>query len=1082
MDSAGHAAVESSVLAEYLDALTRGEEPAAAGLPAGAVSELAGVRDLWGTLRAQAAGARPAHIAGYAIERELGRGGFGVVYLGWDGKAGRHAAVKQPLIGALFAANGRARFLQEARTAANLDHANVVPVYETGEDDGVPYIAYAFVAGGSLADWLAARAGAAPAAEAVAVLRGVAAGVAHAHSRGVLHRDLKPENVLVPADGSGPRVTDFGLALAFERTDGLTASHAVVGTAAYMAPEQAAGDRRAVDVRSDVWALGVMLFELLTGRRPFPGPVLTETDPPPLRPLRRDIPKDLEAVCRKSLAFRPAGRYESVADLIADLDRVRDGQPTKARPRGPAGAAWALAKRRPAAALALLLAAITLTAGPAAAIAARDLRRTAETEQQNARAVTLAGAVRQRLSARPPGWVAANLADLEDLSRLPQYPAHAAAARDDWFATLAAEEWDEIPWAVPPGHYEHSAQSPDGRWLAVVQTRVEAGVIDVHLYDARTLALVRTILLPAKRTAPNVQFSSPVDGGKALAFSPDSRTLYIGVRSGWVYVRGVDGAGVGEFEAFNEFVGGLAVSPDGTRVYVAGRYCDILRSFSTNPLGKLLAASEPPAPGGPVPNGDQWVGCTPDGKYLLCPLGAGRAWRVDPVILTGAFMPPTPPSLMKEVWQLRSRDTAWLPARDWAVSMNEQRVDFVDTGHFVVADTSADLNRYGGESSWLHYALSDDGRYLACSNRENVIVWDIVTREPAARIALRSPDAHLRFLAGGDRLLVMGPTQRAFQRRGSPHCRVFAGSPMVVNQFALLPGRDEVLTLANAWNRRPNSRLAVWNATTGEKVREVIADYTARINADFAVAPDSRRAAVVRGDGGLHLVGWNPDSNTPKQYPDTRVDSPQARVFTADGLSLWVVEKNHLQKLSAATFAKQEHSEPLGLTEVDERYNCLILSSTRLAAGRGTGEIDLFRATTGGHLASVPVSQDQILALANFPAGRLLASDGPGNVHIVDAATRTVQTLPTHHKGRVPGLAVHPNQTTIATGGIDGQLILWKHGPDGWAVFARLPTHGQPVRQLAFDGAGKRLFVLLDRAHHVIVWKLDRLPGALKVD
>jgi hypothetical protein len=301
---------------------------------------------------------------GYEVLEELTRGGMGVVYRAWDQRLNRVVALKMILAGAHASAEELARFLAEAEAVARLQHPHIVQIFETGRHGGLPYFTLEFVGGGSLADKL--RAGPLPPREAARLVKRVAHGMDSAHQQGIVHRDLKPANVLLTEDGT-PKVTDFGLARRVEAGGGLTATGAVVGTPSYMAPEQAQGKSKAATAAADVYALGAILYECLTGRPPFQAPTPLETlarvvaeEPMAPRRLQPKVPRDLETICLKCLEKEPQKRYASAGDLAEDLRRFQAGEPIRARRVGVLERAAKWVKRRPAAVLAVVSAVLSV--------------------------------------------------------------------------------------------------------------------------------------------------------------------------------------------------------------------------------------------------------------------------------------------------------------------------------------------------------------------------------------------------------------------------------------------------------------------------------------------------------------------------------------------------------------------------------------------------------------------------------------------------------------------------------------------------------------------------------------------------
>ena len=276
----------------------------------------------------------PASFGDYDLLEEIGRGGMGVVYRARQRSLDRVVAVKMLLRRELASASDLARFRSEAEAAAKLDHPGIVSVFEVGERDGHPFYSMQYVEGTTLSRRL--DAGPLPPRETAAILAAVAEAVDAAHARGVLHRDLKPSNILIDAEGR-PHVSDFGLAKRLGGDDSVTHTGAILGTPCYMSPEQAAGSRGDVGPASDVWSLGAILYQMLTGRPPFQAAspmdtilAVLESDPPLPRSIDRRVDRDLELVALKSLQKPSDLRYASAGALAADLRAFLAGDPVAA--------------------------------------------------------------------------------------------------------------------------------------------------------------------------------------------------------------------------------------------------------------------------------------------------------------------------------------------------------------------------------------------------------------------------------------------------------------------------------------------------------------------------------------------------------------------------------------------------------------------------------------------------------------------------------------------------------------------------------------------------------------------------------
>jgi serine/threonine-protein kinase len=351
----------------------------------------------------------PQQVGRYEVLRELGRGGMSVVYEARQARPARLVALKMILAGEYAGADRRARFLAEADAIARLQHPNIVQVHEVGDLEGVLFFSMELMQGGSLHERLAGAPQ--PSRQAAALVEALARAIHYAHERGVVHRDLKPANVLLTAEGT-PKVADFGLAR-LEQTEGmqqagLTASGVIVGTPSYMAPEQAAGKSKEVGPAADIYALGAVLYECLTGRPPFRAETPLDTlaqvvaeEPVSPRRLNAKVPCDLETICLKCLHKEPHKRYPTAAEMADDLQRFQQGEPVRARPVALPERCWRWCRRNPA--LAAVAAAVLLVALAAAGGVALWQRQRQQADSAVNQALAEARLLLQQARAAPPG-------------------------------------------------------------------------------------------------------------------------------------------------------------------------------------------------------------------------------------------------------------------------------------------------------------------------------------------------------------------------------------------------------------------------------------------------------------------------------------------------------------------------------------------------------------------------------------------------------------------------------------------------------------------------------------------------------
>src|SRR5262245_26789333 len=446
----------------------------------------------------------------YELLEEIGRGGMGIVYKARQIGLNRLVALKMILSGVDAGPRELARFRAEAEAAARVQHSGIVQVYEIGEHDGHPFLVFEYLAGGNLEQRLDGKPW--PAAVAARLVESLTLAVQHAHDHGIIHRDLKPANILLTGVMSQelggttgdrlspdarlltPKVSDFGLARQFDAEQatprpGLTVTGTIVGTPAYMAPEQTV-TRSPVGPLADVYSLGAILYELMTGRPPFQGVDVLDTldqvrsrDPVPPGQLA-NVPRDLETICLKCLRKEPHQRYSSAAELGADLNRFLRGEPIKARPTSSRERAWKWAKRRPTVAALLVTLAVLLIAGVSAITLLWRQTAAALVVVRNERNEKEAALASKTIALAHSNWMANDL----DTARvhLNECPLAYRDAQWRYLERACNARMSTIPKSSrsDDGTISRIAWSPDGRFLAAIHQL--AGV--VRVCDAQSAA------------------------------------------------------------------------------------------------------------------------------------------------------------------------------------------------------------------------------------------------------------------------------------------------------------------------------------------------------------------------------------------------------------------------------------------------------------------------------------------------------------------------------------------------------------------------------------------------------------------
>jgi WD40 repeat protein len=551
----------------------------------------------------------PRRFGSYELVEEIARGGMGIVWRARQHGLDRDVALKMILAGQLATSAQVLRFYTEARAAARLDHPAIVPIHEIGEDGGRHFYTMRLMEGGSLAEALR-TAPPPPPEEAARIVLAIARAIQFAHQRGVLHRDVKPSNILLDAERK-PHIADFGLARIAEEDPGASRSGVVLGTPAYMAPEQAAGSSSEVTTAADVYGLGAVLYELLAGAPPFETrtPLQTlrlvlEAEPAPLRSLNPRIDRDLEVICLKCLQKQPEKRYASAAELAGDLERWLAGEPILARPVSGFERLGAWARRKPelAGSLAAIVVILVVAFGVTLALFLK-----ARTESE-ARAVALRSEEGQRLAFQSLAVIADNpgqalLVALEAAARAPSLSANNAL-----LASMEACR-ERRRFLGHEGSLHFVSFSPDGG-------RVVSAAMDktARIWDVASGEVVR--VFRGHEGAVNTAVFSP-DGKRVLTASDDATARIWNVESGEELAR-LDG-GKPPLES-------ASFSPDGGRILTVAR--DAARLWdagSARPLHALARQAAEISGGRFSPDGARVVTCARDGTATVWDARTGDA-------------------------------------------------------------------------------------------------------------------------------------------------------------------------------------------------------------------------------------------------------------------------------------------------------------------------------------------------------------------------------------------------------------------------------------------------------------------------
>lgn len=1035
----------------------------------------------------------PSSIGRFKILKRLGSGDFGCVYLAYDSRLTRHVAIKVSHFGGHMSGALRDRFIREAHAAARLAHQNVVCLHEYGEELGVLYLVYEMCQGPTLAEWLAARSEPVPIELAAGIVRDIANGLAHAHLRGLVHRDVKPNNVLLAPnqDASSslpfiPRITDFGLAHDSLSLEQKSISARLVGTVDFMSPEQARGDLRNVSPASDQYSLGVILYQLLTGKLPFENADFVQhlqricrEQPRSPRGLRRDVPRDLAAITLTCLSKSPEGRYASCRDLARDLERFLRSAPVHARPLRAYQHAWRTVCASPivSSLVGLIMVGCLVSALVFSRMAGelkihhRELEQTLENltvsesiavqaRHETERALLVAN--QQRDQAEQHARQAVEQAYRADL-----YRAYEAWSKRQVLETIQLLD------SIEDHTAEFMKPGTDFRLLANA-TRTTVIRLASHTFPATDIKPIRGTPWVVSADHGGYLFFHHADSGElvhsirvmdgaeinAIDVSLDGSQIAVGGRGrllGLNYANvyplkcGDDRPWLGNATAsyFSPtVVESLRFSPDASLLAVGPRYLPVmLYDCQTKKLRRTL----------PTKSRNRTVDFSPDGQHCLVVDDAHRLLIYD--AHSGEV---TRTVACSETAQL----ARWSPTGEW-IAYGQ----FSDATVHLVATTppyrSIQLPQAHGTIESISF--SDDGRWLAAGTRRGgVVAWSLAglsDSDTIAELLCRSRavahhnDVTALHIDRQGQITSVGDSGCVVSVRTADSTATPLGENVVAANIDLRHDRQYIIRGLR------DGRVTETQTATG-MIRELVAAGASPVT---AITCDSKHHQVAVGwdDGRIAVIDLSSGMYTDYAYPVPSDSLDMRRIkslaFNEGGTQLAVCGDD--ARLRVWNIGQSE--QPLWEHRLSSMSEATCFCGTdRLAVGGVFEEVIVLDSTSGEVVQRIAAAQRTQALIFDAVRKRLISGHVDGRIRIYEGQGYMLRHTLNADAGEIKSLCCSPDNTCYLSGDNKGNVKLWNADqcefvgdlhlcPSQSSIAGLLWNVTQPELQVILDGPSR---------------------------